>query len=387
MVRRQLALQGLALLLILTACALHQQESTNPDACRGVTGAALQPCLDTMPDGARLALQPGRYVLTQPLVLRRRVTLTTVGAPNCAQGGCAVLALRMTGLGSAYQRAITVAVAGSTLDHLVIEGGKADPARDDTAACAGAGRPTMGGLAITAAGVTVRDSVIEDVACYSAAVADAGADGLRFERNQVLSNGTHDRSAMWADGLTVIDGVNDVIRDNVFRDNTDVQLVLGGCRDCTVADNRLDETEASGAGAFAGLLVHAWPQTSGDYTGTIITGNTIDCGPARRCGFGLGVGGRAWYRSPTSGGRIVGNSITQAEVGINVDDATGPVAMQDNSVSISGGPVRSKCGLWFAGPVNISEASRRFVDATAGVDMPAEGVTDRSFAGCLPGLS
>ena len=60
--------------------------------------------------------------------------------------------------------------------------------------------------------------------------------------------------------------------------------------------------------------------------------------------------------------------------------------MQDNVVSVSGGPVRSRCGLWFAGPVNISPTSRRFVDPTAGVAMPAEAVTDRSFAGCLPGL-
>jgi hypothetical protein len=37
--------------------------------------------------------------------------------------------------------------------------------------------------------------------------------------------------------------------------------------------------------------------------------------------------------------------------------------------------------------VNISEASRRYVDATAGVLMPAEAVTDRTFKGCLPGLS
>ncbi len=48
--------------------------------------------------------------------------------------------------------------------------------------------------------------------------------------------------------------------------------------------------------------------------------------------------------------------------------------------------MRSRCGLWFAGPVNISARSRPFVDATAGVAMPAEAVTDRSFAGCLPGL-
>lgn len=132
--------------------------------------------------------------------------------------------------------------------------------------------------------------------------------------------------------------------------------------------------------------MHAWPLTSGDYTGTVISGNTIDCGPARRCGFGLGVGGRAWYASPTFGGLIAGNTITRAQIGINVDDATGPVTMRGNTVSLSGGPVRSRCGLWFAGPVNITPASRRFVDATAGAATPAEGVTGHSFAGCLPGL-
>ncbi len=384
--RRQLALHGLALLLVLAACALRQP-SPDPAACRSVDGAGLQHCLDQLPDGAQLALPPGRYVLTQALELHRPVTLTTQGAPDCTQGGCAVLVLRLDAPGNPFLRAITVSGAGSVLAHLTIEGGKADPARDDSGACAGPGRPSRGGLAISAPGVTVRDSVITQIACYSAVMADAGAHGLRFEHNQVLSNGTHDRAAMWADGLTVIDGADDVIRDNIFRDNTDVQLVLGGCRDCTIADNQLEETDAPGAGTFAGLLVHAWPATSGDYTGTIITGNRIDCGPARRCGFGLGVGGRAWYKSSTYGGRIVGNTVTRAQIGINVDDATGPVTMADNAVTLSGGPVRSRCGLWFAGPVNISEASRRYVDATAGVTMPAEAVTDRTFKGCLPGLS
>ena len=382
---RQLALHGLAVLLVLGACAVRQQRPAIA-ACAVVDGGTLQDCLDRTPEGERIALPPGRYVVTRPLVLRHRVTLATAGLPDCTAGSCAVLALRIAEPGGPLDRAVTVAGAGSVLDHIVVEGGKADPARDDARACRGRGRPAMGGLAVTAPDVTIRDSVIMLVACYTAVQVDAGATGLRFERNQVLSNGTHDRRAMWADGLTVIDGVGDVIRGNLFRDNTDVQLVLGGCRGCTVADNRIEATDTAGAGSFAGLLVHAWPLSSGDYTGTTITGNTVDCGPARSCGFGLGVGGRAWYESPTTGGQITGNTVTRAQVGINVDDATGPVTMRGNVVTLSGGPVRSRCGLWFAGPVNISPRSRPFVDATAGVAMPAEGVTDRSFAGCLPGL-
>ena len=385
MLKRQLVLQGLALLLVLTACTMRQQ-SPQSAACTVVNGATLQFCLDLLPTGDRLALPPGRYTLAVPLVLRRRVTLTTAGAPDCVAGGCAVLALRITAPGGPAVRAISVAGAGTVLDHIAIEGSRADPVRDNEKACSGPERPIMGGLSVSAPDVTIRNSMITDVACYSAVGVDAGANGLRFENNLVADNGTHDRRGMWSDGLTVIDGTNDVIRGNTFRDNTDVQLVLGGCRNCSIADNRIENTGAATGGSFAGLLVHAWPATSGDYTGTIITGNTVDCGPARQCGFGLGVGGRAWYVSSTFGGLIAGNGVTRAQVGINVDDATGPVTMHDNTVSLSGGPVRSRCGLGFSGPVNISARSRPYVDPTAGVSMPPEGVTDRSFAGCLPGL-
>lgn len=377
MIRRQLWFQGLIWMAALAACALRQPHPAG----------SLQEQLDTLSAGATLALPPGRMVLTAPLVLRRQVTLTTgnVAGP-CREDGtnCATLVLRPSA-GGPPRPPVTLAAAGIVLDHLVIEGPKADPARDDTAACNGPGKAALGGVFVNALNVTIRDSVVRDVACYSAVVAEAGAEGFRFERNAVLSNGSHDRRDMWADGLTVIDGVDDVIRDNLFRDNTDVQLVLGGCLRCTVAQNRLEETDAPGAGAFAGLLVHGWPNTSGDYAGTAITGNTIDCGPSHRCGFGLGVGGRAWYVSPTSGGLIADNHISRAGIGINVDDATGPITLRNNWVTESGGVVHSHCGDWLTGAVNITAASRRFVDPTAGVGMGTVDVTDRSFAGCIPG--
>ena len=388
MIRRQLCLQGLALLVALAACTVRR-EMTATDACHmPVSGGALQDCLDSLPPGAVLALPAARLVLTRPLTLRHAVALTTadVSGASCREdmARCAALVLRIVPGGPA-QPAITIAGAGSVLDHLVIEGGRTAPPQDATAICNGPAKPSMGSLAVTAPRVTIRDSVMRDAVCYSAVVVGAQAGGFRFERNAVLSNGTHDRHEMWADGLTVIDGVNDVIRDNLFRDNTDVQLVLGGCLRCTVADNRLDETDAPGAGAFAGLLVHAWPETSGDYAGTDITGNLIDCGPGHRCGFGLGVGGQAWYKSPTSGGLIARNTIVRAQVGINVDDATGQITMRDNWVIQSGGLVKSHCGDWLAGPVNITPASRPFVDATAGAVVAAKDLTRRSFAGCLPG--
>ena len=374
MLRRQVLLHAALAGLVLAACAARQRSGDAQACAASLAGAApgdaLQDCLDRLPDGAVLALAPGRIVITRPLVLRHSVTITTAGlppgAPRCGDAGegCAVLDLRLAQPGGFGEHAVSIRGPGTVLDHLVVEGGRADPARNDRAACNGSRRASMGGLDVSAEDVTIRDSVLRDAACYSAAVVDAGVARFRFTGNAVLSNGTHDSHAMWADGLTVLDGVDDVITGNLFRDNTDVQLVLGGCRGCTVADNRVETTADLAAAAFAGILLHAWPQTSGDYAGSRITGNAIDCGPAHGCGFGLGVGGRAWYRSPTQGGLVAGNSVRRAGIGINVDDATGPVTMRANQVTESGGTVRSHCGATLAGPVNISPASRRYVDAT-----------------------
>ncbi len=391
---RQLALQALAVLLVLTvAMVSHPASRLAPGACAALQagdGAALQDCLDSLPAGAALALPPRRIVLTHPVTLHRRLALSTAGvaatAPRCPEdgAGCAVIALQMAdGAGPP----VTLAGAGTTLDHLVLTGTRGDPARpNDAATCRSTRRALMGGLSIKAPGISVTASVLRDMTCFSAAVAEPGADGLRFTNNAVVANGTHDIAPLWSDGLTVIDATNDVIRGNLFRDNTDVQLVLGGCLRCTVAGNQFVTTAAPSAAAFAALLVHGWPHSSGDYSGTAITGNSIDCGPAHGCGFGIGVGGRAWYPSAASGGAITGNQVRRAAIGINVNDATGPVAMADNAVTESGGSVQTHCGPRTPGPVNITANSARYVDATAGVAMPAEAVTRLDFAGCLPGL-
>ncbi len=60
--------------------------------------------------------------------------------------------------------------------------------------------------------------------------------------------------------------------------------------------------------------------------------------------------------------------------------------MRDNSVTESGGQVASHCGAGLAGPVNIAAGLAplrgRHRRASA---MAPEGVTRRSFAGCIPG--
>ncbi len=74
--------------------------------------------------------------------------------------------------------------AGAALDHIVVEGGRADPARDDHAACDGASRPSMGLVQVSAANVAITASVLRDAACYSAVVVDPAADRLPLHRQR-----------------------------------------------------------------------------------------------------------------------------------------------------------------------------------------------------------
>jgi hypothetical protein len=126
-------------------------------------------------------------------------------------------------------------------------------------------------------------------------------------------------------------------------------------------------------------MLQAWPSTSGDFSGTIVRGNSIDCGPRRRCGYGIMIGSSPWYKGRMTGATIAGNTVANAMMAINLDGLTGPVEVRGNEVSNSGGRWDSDCGVKDWPAVNVSPASRPFVRGTA------SNVADRSVstAGCL----
>ena len=53
-------------------------------------------------------------------------------------------------------------------------------------------------------------------------------------------------------------------------DNTDVDLIFGGCRNCMISDNKISHTDDFSGSSFAALMIHAWPSTSGDFTGSTL---------------------------------------------------------------------------------------------------------------------
>jgi len=241
-------------------------------------------------------------------------------------------------------------------------------------------RPAGGGLRVQGvAQFTLTRSVLRDFTCYTALEITAGARNPRIEKNLFGPNGDHRPGEIWSDGLTIHDAVGAVVRDNRFFDNTDVQLVLGGCRNCRIERNRFDHSGTFTGAAFAELMLHSWPNTSGNFSGTVVTGNQIDCGRLRRCGYGIMIGSAPWYAGRTAGGAVTGNVVSNALVGINIDTLTGPMEIRGNKVRTSGGRHRSDCGVRDWPAVNVGPQSKRFVRGDPS-DVVEGSITSR---GCL----
>lgn len=357
-------------LLMLAAAAAPACARLDTLANRPADAApALTACIGSTPPGGTIALKPGRYAIRSPLALSRPLTLTSRGvggatkACTAADPRCAVLAIGQFPPGlKANSMPIEVTAPGVTVAHLVILGSSGrDPAYDRRTCADDARRPLGGGMRVSAARFTLTRSAIRDVACYTALEVTDLADRPTLTGNVIGPNGNHDPDDVWSDGMTIHQTTHAVVTGNRFIDNTDVQLVFGGCRDCRITGNRFRHSGARTGAAFAELMIHAWPTTNGDYAGTIVSGNDVDCGPRRRCGYGLMLGARPWYEAKTSGGTVSGNSVANARMAINIDGLTGPMTVQGNRIAASGGPSDSACGRKAWPALNVSPAALGFV--------------------------
>lgn len=92
-------------------------------------------------------------------------------------------------------------------------------------------------------------------------------------------------------------------------------------------------------------MLQGWPKaTSCDYTDTRVTGNRIDCGAERRCGFGIMIGSTPWYDAPAFGGSVTGNVVRGALLALNVDKLTRSMVIERNNLNSSSGTYPTMCG-------------------------------------------
>lgn len=250
------------------------------------------------------------------------------------------------------------------LDSLVFQGTRlSDPGLSEKRCASDKERPLAGGLRINGDNVSITRSVFRDMACYTALEYGSGT-GAVITSNAFTGNGTHTANLRWADGLTIHNAKRFQVSGNRFHDNTDIHLIFGSCIGCSVTDNQFSHSGTEEGGSFAEIMLQAWPKaTSGDFTGTQVTRNMIDCGPQHRCGFGIMIGSTPWYEAPTFGGAVTDNKVRGAMLALNVDKLTGPMVIERNDLNSSTGIYPTMCGPRSIQGIttNISPASRAFL--------------------------
>ncbi len=328
-------------------------------------GPAIQTCIDSIPAGGTLNLPPGVYGIGTQVLIKKPFTLRTQGLGGAA-GGC-----EAAGVSCAVLKALPafnanvggfLAVEAThevTVDHLVLDGNRA--ARLGTAAAAqcaaGNNRYGFNARMSDCSFCRFTSSVSKNALCGSGM--EFRGNDAEITNNVFRANGQNSASNMWSDGLTIHVADRATVSNNTFVDNSDVALILGGGRNTVVQNNAISQP---GQVVFAGLMLDNFNgTTSGDFTGAVVTGNTVDCLPARNCHFGIELGPHPWYLSTNIlGGDVHGNTVTAARQGINVEGAgTGaaPLVLYGNTASGSAsGSASFNCGAHRTSDFNINTA-------------------------------
>ncbi len=338
-------------------------------------------------------------MLNSQINIASPISIKTAGLsktiPRCSQLAPATCAefYAMAGFSPASGGFFVASNDGVHADHLVIDGNRTARLTSKAAASCRQGITNQLGINIIwgSNSSSFTNSVSRNALCGSALEISARS-AIVIENNTFASNGFHNRKFLWSDGITVGDAASSVFRGNLIVDSTDVDLIFGGCQSCEITGNTIIHTGSYAASAFAAIVVHAWPNggTSGNYTGSEFSGNLVDCGGNRGCGFGITIGAGTWYKSTNIYGAVLhANSVRNAEVGFNIDPAstTGrfDVKIYNNPTTDSGGVFPTLCGTkTVLTNYNITPSSSAHIDRSLDA-VPASAYGNMSWdQGCIP---
>jgi hypothetical protein len=185
-----------------------------------------------------------------------------------------------------------------------------------------------------------------------------------------MHNGDHFTKNLWSDGLTMNSAPGASVSGTLFLDNSDVNFIIGGGPNAQVTGNRVVLRQNQ---AFAGMMMDNFNgATSGDFTGAVVSSNSIECNG--RCHYGLEVGPHPWYQSANIfGGSVVGNTVGGAGICINADGAgtvAAPVVVHGNTVSGFVAGMQFLCGKICPGSL-FNVAPDSVVDRQGDTNPPA----------------
>jgi len=354
--------------------------------------AVIQGCIDATPTGEIMEIPVGVYRIDHQLQINARpITVRSEGRdanqPKCALDGHDCAVLRASPVFGDTLGILQVLQDGSLVDHIVLDGNKT--ARAGTTSgqqCAAYSNSYGYNLRMVCDNCTLSNSVTKNALCGTGCEVTGARDNVTIFRNTVAYNGVHDHEGMWSDGITVHDAANSSFTENEIIDNTDVDLIFGGCKNCVIQNNLLWHTDTFAGGSFAALMLHAWPDgnggngTSGDFSGSDTSANSIDCGLQRRCGFGLYLGSDAWYITDVFGGAVHDNDVQNAQQGVLLDDVH-DMQVYDNPVANPAVFMTASCGQKWTQAYGIGTRSH---DIDISADTLGTSYESVDWDGCIP---
>ncbi|WP_375770173.1 NBR1-Ig-like domain-containing protein [Archangium gephyra] len=330
----------------------------------GVTdsGPALQQCINNTPPGGTLELPAAAYGIATQVIINKPMTLRTRGTAGSSQSceaiACATLKATPTFNVNGGGFLVVENTTDMTIDHIVLDGNRGARLGTTAASQCAAGQNRWGFNARMSNCRFCRFTwnVSKNALCGTAL--EFSGDDATISNNIVRGNGQNAQSGMWADGITIHYSDRATVTSNTLVDNSDVALILGGGRNAYVAYNSIHQP---GQVTFAGLMLDNFNgATHGDFAGAVVTQNTVDCGTAYNCHFGINLGPHAWYLSANIlGGSVYGNTVTNARQGINVDGAgtaTSPLTLYGNTATGSPGSASFLCGTRSTSNLNINDS-------------------------------
>ncbi len=355
---------------------------TDIDASTGI-----QTCINGTPYRQILELPAGVYRIdsqidigVNPIILRTEDK--AVHMPRCSFENHDCAELKASPEFYDESGILRIISSGSEVHHIVVNGNMENrrPPNPAGVQCQAHNNRYGYNIQMLCDNCMLTNSVTKNALCGTGVELNGVRTNVQVLNNTISHNGIHNMEGLWADGLTVHDAIDSIFSENHAVDNTDIDIIFGGCQNCLIQNNSIWHSESFENSAFAALMLHAWPTTSGNFHGTITSDNHIDCGPHRQCGIGLYIGSHAWYIADTFGGIVRDNTILNAQFGLLIDDAF-DMAVYNNPVSNSDSTTITSCGPKSAYDYGIGLDSHSIDtsgDTLGAVYHPVD------FDGCIP---
>jgi parallel beta-helix repeat protein len=213
---------------------------------------------------------------------------------------------------------LTTAINGNGQPGAVVENIQVDGGRPQF------GRSATGGalLEMGAGGVnqTVQNIYAHDTRSWSTLHITEGVvtnsvpqcQGAKILGNAIGPAGTASPAGTWADGISLACG-NSLVQGNTVQDATDGGIVVFGAPGSTIKNNTVVALTQT---LLGGINMVDYAPMNGNYTGTTVTGNTIDA----RSAFikvGIAMGPQVWGcgTGTNNGGTVTGNTLQGRHMG------------------------------------------------------------------------